>query len=253
MRIISKFYDYYDIGLSYGIDPKIIYKRKTKTISIEYKKIRAEKNKNTEYFEIAKRVFPEIDTRLMFYKLYGSDKTYLDINSLGCIIFCGHVYPFIKCRINRCDLSNYQYIYSLEKMDEFIDNSNSKKIKQKYYDKKDNFFNTNNRLSFNNFFNNLNRSYINIIDLHKEYDTPIFIYKREYYNFNIIFNPNLKKYSFYQVQDAYTAFQNLSMFMSGILGVKENKILDISDNDLKHMKGFDEKSFRKEPTKKRSK
>lgn len=35
MRVISKFHDYYDIGLSYGIDPKCVYVRETREIAFE--------------------------------------------------------------------------------------------------------------------------------------------------------------------------------------------------------------------------
>ena len=254
MRIISDFHDYYDIGLSYGIDPKIIYKRKTKTVTLERDNIsKYDRNKTTEVFEVAKTVFSGINGLgiSLFVPRPHYNRYYLKINSLGCICFCGYIYPFIETRIERPNkFPEYQYIYTLREMDELIDNSNSKKIKQEYY-KKNGIYRINTQYNFNQFFNESNKMlYNDLVDLHREYDSPIFIYE-QIYNFKMIINPKLTDYKFYQIQDAYTTFQNLSMFMSGILGCKENEIININDKDLKHMKGFDEKSFRKEPTKKR--
>jgi len=48
MKIVSKFPDYYDVGLSYGIDEKLRFERSTKAVehrryghslSIEFKKV----------------------------------------------------------------------------------------------------------------------------------------------------------------------------------------------------------------------
>jgi hypothetical protein len=43
-------------------------------------------------------------------------------------------------------------------------------------------------------------------------------------------NPNLNNYKFYKVQDAFTAFQSIQSFISGILGTKENEIIEVSNN-----------------------
>ena len=51
MRIYSDFHDYYDIGLSYGIDPKIIYSRKT----ISY----------TWQSEVGKEILKAIDFKIL--------------------------------------------------------------------------------------------------------------------------------------------------------------------------------------------
>ena len=60
-------------------------------------------------------------------------------------------------------------------------------------------------------------------------------------------NPNLNNFKFFKVQDTFTAFQSLQTYVSGVLGTKENDIIEI-DNISKIVKaGFDLKtSFRKD-------
>jgi hypothetical protein len=63
-------------------------------------------------------------------------------------------------------------------------------------------------------------------------------------------NPNLNNYKFYKVQDAFSAFQFIQTYISGVLGTKENDIIEVS-NESKILKaGFDLKtSFRKDKKK----
>lgn len=255
MRIISKFHDYYDIGLSYGVDPEIVYVRKTEKINIDYTS-RSEKTELTKQIDIAKKVFSKFredgfncvkPTR----RNYSLDHLKLLINSFGCICFCGYVYPFIECKINLNRYKKFKYIYLLDDLDNLIENSKNKRIYNWYYNKTKQRYYEINRKHFKDFFNGCEKMpYNDLVDLHLYYDSPIFMYERGY-DFTIIKNPKLDEVEFYQIQDSYTAFQNLSMFMSGILGVKQNETLDVSDKNLKHMKGFDEGSFRKEPTKRK--
>lgn len=248
MRIISKFHDYYDIGLSYGIDPKVIYKRKTKNIIIDPT---FEKNEVTKQYDIAKKVFSEFgDINTLSCRVCFGNKETLEVDSYGCICFCGNIYPFVECK--NYNSKKFEYLYSLSEVDKLVDGFNSKLIYNKYYKISNNFFSRNTRDTFKKFFNYSSKmSYDNLIDLHLYYDSPIFIYEKSN-KFKIIINPKLQDFRFYKIYDSYTTFQNLSMFMSGVLGVKENEAISIADKDLKHMKGFNEESFRKEPTKKKN-
>jgi len=54
---------------------------------------------------------------------------------------------------------------------------------------------------------------------------------------------------FQKVVDSFTAFQEISMFISGVLGQTENPMITTSDRDLAISKGFTQLSFRKKPTK----
>ncbi|MFW6246988.1 MAG: hypothetical protein ACOC22_02310 [bacterium] len=90
------------------------------------------------------------------------------------------------------------------------------------------------------------------IDIHRELNSPIFVLDsnptKYYYNKTFIINPVLKDYQFYKVFDSFTAFQEIQMYVSGVLGVGENPMIEISDKDKITQHGFDPKwSFRKEP------
>lgn len=62
-------------------------------------------------------------------------------------------------------------------------------------------------------------------------------------------NPCLKDLRFQKVVDSFTAFQEISMFISGVLGQTENPMITTSDRALAISKGFTQLSFRKKPTK----
>ena len=63
-------------------------------------------------------------------------------------------------------------------------------------------------------------------------------------------NPRLKRFEFYKVFDSYGAFQEIHMFLSGVLGNTEKKTVGVSDIHRLEAHGFDRKtSFRKEKQK----
>ena len=80
--------------------------------------------------------------------------------------------------------------------------------------------------------------------------------RRNYWNWKsdtqkFFINPLLKDYQFYKVYDAVQTFQEIQMFISGVLGNKEKEIIEVADKYKITQHGFDKKwSFRKEPTKK---
>ena len=88
------------------------------------------------------------------------------------------------------------------------------------------------------------------INLFRESKTPIFVYDTYRRDDAFIINPILKDYEFYKVVDAFTAFTELQMFISGVLGVGEKEIVEIEDKYKIGQHGFDKWSFRKEPQKK---
>ena len=82
--------------------------------------------------------------------------------------------------------------------------------------------------------------------------SPIFLYTsdKEGYGFGhkkFYINPKLQDEEFYRVFDPFMAYQELSMYISGVLGVGERPTVDISDIDMAAKKGFDNKSFRTDP------
>lgn len=60
----------------------------------------------------------------------------------------------------------------------------------------------------------------------------------------------LKPFRFYKVKDSYTAFQELDMYISGVLGQQAKEMVNISDKDRIYQHGFDGYSFKKPPEEK---
>ena len=65
---------------------------------------------------------------------------------------------------------------------------------------------------------------------------------------NIKFNVKLSDYDFYKKFDTYTAYQELDMWISGILAYPQNIMLEVEDKIKLTKHGFDNKySFRTRP------
>jgi hypothetical protein len=114
------------------------------------------------------------------------------------------------------------------------------------------------------FSDNLNeiKNY-DALDIFRKYHTPIFVFDSDYdvtyisnngkyrnMNSKFFINPTLNKYEFYKIFDSFQAFQEIQMFMSGVLGSNEKNIVEVEDKYKITQYGFDKWSFRKEPSKK---
>lgn len=62
-------------------------------------------------------------------------------------------------------------------------------------------------------------------------------------------NGVLADYAFYRVEDAFSMFQRIEQYISGVLGLNERETLTISDRDMRDAKGFNDWSFKKRPSK----
>jgi len=226
MRIISKFHDYYDSVQSYGYDPNITYIRNLTEIN----------NKEKEYENIYKDFSP-------FFKNVGSEynwnaEVYFDV--VGMIVFCGKIYPYIGML-----QKDYKFLFfynSLELIDYVIKNFVKKQLK--HFFRKRLFYKTNHAESIQNFFKYKGTP----IDLnfHFSVGSPIINiikYKK------IEINPVLKYIEFYKVIDTFTAYQELSMFISGVMGGQSPPMIEIDDKTRLEKHGFDKFSFRKEKEK----
>lgn len=67
-----------------------------------------------------------------------------------------------------------------------------------------------------------------------------------------VVNPLLSEFKFFRVKDAYSAFQEIAQYLSGVLGNLNEDIVSIADKDMRNAKGFDDWSFKKRPTKHKS-
>lgn len=243
MRIISKRKDYYDgvVG-TMGIDKSLVYVRETKVLE-EYdypKEFRRNRTYNSRYHNHF--------LNLNHHTLYGNKSNIIGYSSFF-VGFCGKLY--IGWKIYKEVPSPFSGIPDV--VTEITYNYN-------YFKK---FVKT------IGWWSNLDddieyiKSY-NPIHIFRNLKTPIFIYDNDQHQNSIqtssyrrkdkevfIVNPILNEYEFYTVIDSFTAFQELSMFMGGILGIGEKEIVEVEDKYKITQHGFNKWSFRREPEKKR--
>lgn len=89
-----------------------------------------------------------------------------------------------------------------------------------------------------------------------EHKVPLFLYtsRNEYLRElegDTVLNPSLRELQFQRLKDAPTAFQDIYMFISGVLGVDARPMVQLSNKMIQAKHGLDgEYSFKKPPGKK---
>jgi hypothetical protein len=212
MHIVSNFKDYYDsVAYQYGVDKNIVYLREIK-----------------EFFLVEKRKKPSCDKNdrasMIRYLLNR-----LGYQSSGEVLFCGKRYPFLR--------NNNKCCYFYEEFLELVQRTDKKQYKdiQSSPDKKEEVIRC-----FKYFGEDVDN------DIFFDYKSPIII--KDYDTGSIIVNPYLMPYDFIKVKDPDTAYREIYMFVSGILGSLGNKNInqEIPDKYKIAKHGFDQNmGFRK--------
>jgi hypothetical protein len=220
MKIISNFHDYYDGVQSYGQD-NLTYIRKERIFKIKIKN-------NTIRFP---------------HLYYRKNKEFSNIKIINSYLigFCGQFYKIYEIEIYKknIDLISYKYggdlLYNKNEFDRYNLYSND------YF-----------KFKIDELFKVENNEYL--YELFFKYKTPCYIIKHFLHSNEsdrVIINPNLKKYKFYKIKDAFTAYQEISMFLGGVLSMPFKPVVDIEDKYKIQSHGFDKWSFKKLPTKRR--
>ena len=240
MYIISKKKDYYDgVAGTTGIDKSIVYDREIieveeKNLPNEFKRYNSGSNPNRSIFLKLENTIIKPELR----ELYAAISPFI-------IGFCGKLYVGWKLYSIGKELSygGNELITTIT-----YDNENMKKLVQPH--------------SWGGSFED-NLNYVltyDPIEMFRVLNTPVFIYDSDYDRKDIdkywrnhpkfFINPLLKEYQFYKVFNAVQAFQEISMFLGGVLGNREKEIVNVEDKYKITQHGFDKWSFRKEPQKK---
>lgn len=211
MLIVSKFHDYYDVGMKLGVDKTVVYDRKTTPIEGK---------------------FPCLDTAPKISEW----KT-------GVLGFCGKFYPFVYLA------SNSKVDRIIWSMEEALSSIPLKK--RTYYDSIDTIegvkkFFSESYEQLQKLFS-AHRTPIFVFEPGTKYfyrsnkQTP---YR------SLVLSPNLKDLEFYKVKDPISAFQDVYSYISGVLGMPIKKAKPIDDKVMAASKGHDSPySFRKPPSK----
>lgn len=221
MRIISKFFDYYDKAVPPQHDDDLVYVREIKEINVPYG---GKSNELLSSLEFLPR-FPK----------------YSIVNS-GIIAFCGKIHPYYwvqdkfyysiaSLKESLPKLMDAAVDYDLSRLKELNSFLNPKKGK---------------------YWSKYNKEYDEIVgktisdDLFRKYNSPIIVAKRFWDESSLIINDRLNQYNFISQIDPYTAYQEISMFLGNNLVKQIDPSVNFSDDLKRDIHGFNSWSFRKQ-------
>lgn len=265
MRIVSKFQDFYDCGQFYGVDKSLVYVRHTSKEPIDGGK------------------WPDncvIPNSGSFNGEFRNKKlTSVEYESKY-VSFCGKIIPYVVLTFTKpMDIdepfevrTSEEYIYDMDDFKRVILKWVSENDYKTFLEAREKeshiYWNRSSYFHVKKFLNVVESIKIltaRTADVHYKERCPTFLidmgntkeynpaYKRILRHDSriaITLNPELKKIGFYKVEDPYTAYREIEMFMGGVVSQKENEIVQISDGYMAQAKGFDCYSFKKAPSKK---
>ena len=244
MKIISKFQDYYDIGIAYGVDEKLRFDRVT-----------METNTTIDELRSATKIIYRVQEQ--YYRI---------LCHFNVILFCGKAYPLVYVKresITRKDkklfykLIDEEYCYSIEALDSYITHYHHPiaEIKEEYEKLGHCYWYVGNFKKYvEGHFNKRYDTHVSLFELYKK---PYFYVESRYYKndkeidciaTDTILLPQLKQYKFAKAVPPMQAFQEISMYL-GQLDLAEDNTVTIEGKYLAQAKGFDCYSFKKMPTK----
>lgn len=241
MLIVSKFHDFYDTASAHGVDKTCVYKRSK--LEVEIKR----QNWDQPYHL-------KLPNGSNFYidRIHESRSSYTGKN-VGrvdvfprVIAFCGNFYPVIK--IKQTDVVGKPFCaYSAEEFAEFVAREDlfSNRSRYRYFSPRWDRFNVEYEQGVKAFFDTSQMDRYR--ELFHAFKSPIISIGSEK---KLIVNPNLKDYGFMKVKDPQSAFQDIYMYLSGVIGAPLPPKEKMSDKVLAAAKGHDgEYSFKKPPGK----
>lgn len=261
MRIISKFQDYYDSAMGLGIDPTLVYVRTTmKGTVADY----------TLTFQRLDGVLEDLPRSLSV-----EHSSTLSV-SCGILGFCGKLYPIMTQGVgdNRKFFSTPEQMFKHMEQEVLLalntvgcnvahlDRQSYRKFEKEFETGREGWYRDSlSRKTFYEWGEEVNKAN-NIIDIFFEIEAPMFIlygttvhrYRRDLpMSGKVIVNPCLKDAGFASIIDPYTAYQELSMFMGGVLPRHKDPPQITDDKVLRDSKGFHNMSFKTRAPGKKSK
>lgn len=243
MRIISKFHDYYDSVQSVGYDPHLIYHRVQDELRIMADHMHYYGRVGSAGFHMPEGMPKFSDSFLAHISPPTSRTNFMAPSGrLSLIGFAGKYYLVLE-------ESKPHSVEGTYGRDFFYDAESAIKFYAEHYEREVKYgvLKLLGECSINPFADEIEpfrvlNSPVFHIDLRTKY--------RLYGNDKILtVNPELARMQFYKLFDPFSAYQEIAMFLSGVLGWPENATVQISDKDMRDAKGFDDWSFKKMPTK----
>jgi len=232
MRIISKFRDYYDSAQGYGIDPNLVYERRTRRVVLP-----AHAWNETDAYKFASKA-PKRER----WDIQGQ-----------LLLFCGQAFPVWQCgdewHFDSVGVRSYLASKQSRSEEQFCDwpdmiefDSNAKyelhlnDIRRVLYV---------NQTDIEGFISDVSGKQIGF-DLHLQLRSPaVLIRVHRDSDVSVIIDPELSKLGFAAIKDAFTAFQEIATFLGNELAQPDIAPQTVGDDKtIAQSKGFDEQSFR---------
>lgn len=246
MKIYSKFKDYYDIALQYGEQSDVVFERKMEHVAVK----KTSDKKLTPLEAVANEVFQKLKNAAP-YNFY-IDKKF--IFSPMMVVFCGKLYPGVHVRnhtqntptpIDDGCFFDYQSLQShLEKFG--CDTSEIKEEGFRWYGKQ---FKEKNKNPIETFFNKSGDDIFSSQLIEHKIVTAVVTYSYNSQGEHFTINLPLNEVQFFRKFDAWQAYQELSMYIGGVIAPESKPMTVIADKYKVIEHGFDNMSFRKAPTK----
>lgn len=231
MRIISKFHDYYDNIVQYGQDHTRVFIRNNEKFELTSK---------FKFLEPPRQIYSERYSKKTKTKYFCQNIT---------IAFAGVVYHALRLRSYPNNIEVFhpsiqeRFFYTYDSFKEFADNEEiNLNENSTYYDFLSSSY-LNIRTSFTDYFTPTNKYYDFFIENKISIVSCYGVIRNKY---EVCINPCLKDYQFFKILDPHTAYQELDMFVSGVLSANENNMVQIEDRYRIEQHGFDKWSFRKQ-------
>lgn len=227
MLIISKQHDYYDsIGKAAGVDKTVVYKRKERQYYSHHEEAKRFMRKTSRFPHGCRRRGKIKPGQLLDF-------------STGSVGFCGMTYPMLEVRRHQVDedqnsFAETTWYYTTEAVKRLDGMMEELKFGASPWD------NTSREVWLQFMFS--------MDDFH-QFNSPILLVRGHTDSRDpvVIVDPVLRDIDFQKVVDPYSAFQEIQMFLSGVLGNTEKETVAISDVHRLEAAGFDKKwSFRKQ-------
>ena len=238
MKIISKFRDYYDTIISFGIDPEIKYFRNTLEITLKKYQSNLEFNYSDDGYDLFKwrdRFSTRLDPILIYFcgtTFLAFRATYSGSIGLGYFGKSGKSIDSAVCYDSGDIIKFIEGYYQKVGLESVFVKSPKWKTKLMDYKEYSEFF----------FDKVKDIKFKSVDEYYIKYSSPIIL---EDSNNKLIVNPCLKDIGFQKIKDPFTTFQEVSMFISNTFGMPGNKIIEVSNQTKIKKHGFDKWSFRK--------
>lgn len=235
MRIISDFHDFYDSAMAHGADMRLVFERNQRIID----------GADADLGIDLQNLPAIIQLRDGKTRRYTTDHTV----HTHILLFCGRLIPFVV------DTKPDSYYggpwktttsWSIEDLQTTIDQDPD--VARHYA------CNWIHRWAFNrkalHHVFGFRADPLRIAEIHERHRSPIILYRNLLRSggerqVETVVNPNLKDIGFQTQSDAFATFQDIAMYLGGVMHAGERQTVTIPDNIRAAKHGLDDWSFRK--------